>query len=268
MIKYFDERGQGYISIKGLCRNRGFDYSSFMRIRKIKGLSIEETCRFYMSNPPKKNRRYERNAPVSCDGVQYKNLGEACDKLKVNRCTVRRRQYLYGLNASEALEVVVHATKKDHLGNKFKSYRDMCRYHRVEYNTFLSRFNHGWSIQECLESKKSIVDDKGQCYESYSQLCKENGFKLNSFFATLYKKNHDVIETCKHLRTKIKKGYTYNGQTYTSLAKLCAAADVDYYRVHYQRFANHVDWQTAFDRVLAKKQSNKLVSIKKKEDGG
>ena len=47
-------------------------------------------------------------------------------------------------------------TKKpcsDHLGNKFDSITDMCKYWNISISTFTSRVNSGWSLKNALETR-------------------------------------------------------------------------------------------------------------------
>ena len=40
---------------------------------------------------------------------------------------------------------------KDHLGNEFKSIRDMCRHWNANYSTFYTRYNSMcWSVERAL----------------------------------------------------------------------------------------------------------------------
>lgn len=259
MIKYFDEQGRGYSTISELCKLRNFSYQTFMRLKTNKKLSVEETAKLCSQYQPK-HRRKRHTGIVIVNGVEYKDLGVACDKLLVNRSTVRRKQDLYGLSVNEALELICNTKKIDHLGNEFKSFKAMCTYHDIDYNVFLSRINKGYSIRECL-TKRCIVDDNGNTYKSYSELCEANGFTKSRFFSALYRYDSDVIKTCMSLRSTLKSTYTYDGKSFSSLKKMCEAAGVDYYRVHYLRFKKKMDWQAAFDKVL-----DKMKQIEKREE--
>ena len=38
----------------------------------------------------------------------------------------------------------------DHLGNKFNSIKDMCKYWNVNVKTYTTRYKKGWSLKESL----------------------------------------------------------------------------------------------------------------------
>lgn len=44
-----------------------------------------------------------------------------------------------------------HVQCKDHLGNVYHTFTDMCNHWGVKYYTFISRLNKGLSIEECLK---------------------------------------------------------------------------------------------------------------------
>lgn len=41
----------------------------------------------------------------------------------------------------------------DHLGNYFISVTEMCKFHKVEINTYYKRLKRGWSVEESLQGK-------------------------------------------------------------------------------------------------------------------
>ena len=60
-----------------------------------------------------------------------------------------------GMSLDQALTMPVrrgqHVACKDHLGNEFCTFTDMCKRWGVKYTTFISRLNRGLSIEECLK---------------------------------------------------------------------------------------------------------------------
>lgn len=63
-----------------------------------------------------------------------------------------------GMSLEEALTMPVrrgqHVQCKDHLGTTFCTFTDMCSWWSVKYSTFISRFNRGLSIEECLKKSR------------------------------------------------------------------------------------------------------------------
>lgn len=60
-----------------------------------------------------------------------------------------------GMSLEQALTTPVlrgqHVACKDHLGNVYYTFTDMCKHCGVKYTTFISRLNRGLSIEECLK---------------------------------------------------------------------------------------------------------------------
>ena len=60
-----------------------------------------------------------------------------------------------GMSLKEALTTPVrrgqHVACKDHLGNVYWTFTDMCAFWGVKYTTFIDRLNRGLSIEECLK---------------------------------------------------------------------------------------------------------------------
>lgn len=60
-----------------------------------------------------------------------------------------------GLSLEQALTTPArrgqHVQCKDHLGNVYYTFTDMCNVWGVGYSTFISRLNRGLSIEECLK---------------------------------------------------------------------------------------------------------------------
>ena len=63
-----------------------------------------------------------------------------------------------GMSLEEALTMPVrrgqHVACKDHLGNVYYTFTDMCKRWQVKYSTFIDRLNRGLSIEECLKKGK------------------------------------------------------------------------------------------------------------------
>lgn len=68
--------------------------------------------------------------------------------------------------------------RTDHLGNIFESEKDMCNYWNIKYETYKSRINRGWSIEEALTTpikakhyNETKTDHLGNIFESEKDMC-------------------------------------------------------------------------------------------------
>ena len=65
---------------------------------------------------------------------------------------------------------------KDHLGNEFKTLKEMCRHYGVEWGTFVNRQEKHWTLKQCLLGKdKSVKDHRGKEHPSLKALCEAHG---------------------------------------------------------------------------------------------
>lgn len=103
----------------------------------------------------------------------------------------------------------------DHLGNKFNSQTEMCKYWNVSVTTFIERQKRGCSMQECLVSKKclSFFDKVDQIYNgqitilgnyinSHSKIlvhCNVCGNEWEALPTVLIRKKHSSCPKCGRL---------------------------------------------------------------------
>lgn len=77
----------------------------------------------------------------------------------------------------------------DHLGNKFSSVREMCKFHDVLYETYRKRRSKGYSIEQSLSDRYLICngraiecrDHKGKCFTSISEMAEFYGITSQIF---------------------------------------------------------------------------------------
>lgn len=67
----------------------------------------------------------------------------------------------------------------DHLGKRFNSVADMCRYWNVTYNTYLKRIDSGWSLRDSLTIKdRTVIDHLGNSFKTVRDMCEYWGISL------------------------------------------------------------------------------------------
>lgn len=69
----------------------------------------------------------------------------------------------------------------DHIGNSFRSYRDMCKYWGIDAQVFRRRQKTGWSLEKALTGKDGrkteIKDHLGNTYQTINDMAKAYGMK-------------------------------------------------------------------------------------------
>jgi len=65
----------------------------------------------------------------------------------------------------------------DHLGNKYKSIREMCEKYNISYSAYITRINSGWELERALTYPKRMkfidgVDHLGNRYANMELMCR------------------------------------------------------------------------------------------------
>ena len=93
---------------------------------------------------------------VTYNGITYRSLQLACDRLGIHPNTVR--QQYKNIPFEQAVEQILKNKKRfsctDHLGNEFKSMVDMAEFYHISYSTFFNRLNRKWSLKRALTTPK------------------------------------------------------------------------------------------------------------------
>lgn len=130
---------------------------------------------------------------VSIKGKIFESVKAVARTFNVPYSTIQKYSKQYKISYEDAVDLV-NARKhkaKDHLGQTFKSLREMCKAHGVTYDQFFYRLNQGRSIAECLDPhiyrprNKNAVDHLGNEFKSISEMCRHYGILKNTFSTRL-----------------------------------------------------------------------------------
>ena len=174
MYRVRDYLGNEYKSLKELTERYGMDYFK-VRTRVLKGISTEQITEEFSKN------------------------GKILDT-----------PYLSAIKQTTKTTPIPTHTCTDHLGNKYRFIKEMCRHYKIEYETYLSRRNKGWTVEEaltlptgqrnsrlkhnCTTSGIPCVDYLGNTYNSYTEMCKAYGIS-NVLFAKRKSRGY-TLEEC------------------------------------------------------------------------
>lgn len=99
-------------------------------------------------------------------GNEFESQKAMCECWRINTTTFINR-IKSGYSLEEALTQPCRSDKyrpcEDHLGNKFDSVKDMCKYHGIAPSTFATRRKFGWSIEKCLSTEISLANRAVKC---------------------------------------------------------------------------------------------------------
>ena len=174
-IKCQDHLGNNYPSIIDMCKSWGVTRSKFEHRLKI-GLSVEEALTKGDLTNCKPSRDHLGNI--------YSSFTEMCKAYGVDRTTVTgrlERQWTIEEALTGKREKIIPKSVpcKDHLGNRYSTYAEMCRTYELSYSLFKRRRNLGWTLEETLTGKiypikpnsKSCKDHLGNEFRSIKDMC-------------------------------------------------------------------------------------------------
>ena len=129
---------------------------------------------------------------VTYNGITYRSLQLACDRLGIHPNTVRQ-QYKY-IPFDQAIEQILKNKKRnsctDHLGNEFESIRAMAEFYHIPYNTLYNRLKRKWSL------KRALTTPNGKPRGKYVHSCIDhlgNEFESRKAMAEFYSVPHRVL---------------------------------------------------------------------------
>lgn len=217
--KITDLEGNGFLSLKAMCENKGISYSTFLRWTKEQGLSIEQAL-----------KRAERSKEKISDGFgnEFSSVKEMCAFHGINRSTFDNRVKRQGWSVEKALSANVKDPKKkiaDHLGNEFPSLPELCRYYGVNEGLVKYRLQNGWSMEETLTlpsgSTRDVFDHKGRRFSNAKKMCEEYGVPYGTYMKrlkkgwTLQKILEEPVKGMRHAGFSIKNnGFSSGGIRY------------------------------------------------------
>ena len=148
--------------------------------------------------------------------------------------------------------------REDHLGNKFNSEREMCKYWGISYNTYRARKSGGWSLEKALTtpSKKSskakeCKDIEGNIFPSITSMAK--AYNVTQPALTYYiKKGKTPAEALKHLLTEGKvnrKVFDHKGTSFSSNTEMAK-----YYNVNRNTFRDRMKNGWTLEEALTGKR--------------
>ena len=186
---YKDLKGREFDTWRDLCNANGYSYS-FCRNYKVKSSDFDsehfnfEKVKALDENSRKPSPLDYHAIPVTVEGVRYDNIMDACKDLDLSPSYTIVLKRKYNMSFEDAILMQLHKVR-DHQGNYFRTYKDMCKFHKISYSTFMHKLYLGFPLEKCLtlQAKRTHVDLQGREFKCWNDLCKANGYSF--YFLTM-----------------------------------------------------------------------------------
>lgn len=148
MREIIDHQGRKFKSCEEMCNFWGVDLENYnCRVHSLKWTKERALT------TPVKNRMRRTLPSTDHRGRTFESFEQLARFYAMCPDTLKHR-LKSGLSLEQALMMPVrrgqHVACKDHVGDVFYTFTDMCEVWGAKYTTFISRLNRGLSIEECL----------------------------------------------------------------------------------------------------------------------
>ncbi len=116
---------------------------------------------------------------------------------------------------------------KDHLGNEFKTQKEMCIYYGIAPSTYCRRIQRGWTLEEALIGKQIHVEFNGKYHKSIDELCFLHGISRNTYRYRI-KKGWTLDEILDGKKKTDNAIIDHLGKTYPSKKAMCESHGIKY----------------------------------------
>lgn len=152
MREITDHQGRKFKNCEEMCDFWGVDLDAYRcRVHSLKWTKERALT------TPVKNRIRIKLPTTDHQGRAFESFEQLARYYAMCPKTLKNR-LKDGMSLEEALTTPVrrgqHVVCKDHLGNVYYTFTDMCKHWQVKYSTFIDRFNRGLNIEECLKKDR------------------------------------------------------------------------------------------------------------------
>lgn len=164
-----DHIGNTFPTKKEMCEYWGIS-NSFLNSKTKEGWDLEKIL----------TSTHRRKVGVEYDGKYYPTRKALADELGVSFNRLR-----WFLDNDKPLSEIVKEEEviRDHLGNEFKSHREMCKCYGLNDSTFFQRLKKGWSLEKSLTypTKIKVRDHLGNEFNSYKEMASYWGISIDAY---------------------------------------------------------------------------------------
>lgn len=295
-----DHKGNEYESVDAMCAAYGvsrevYDYRMKRghRLSDILNdtghITVSEICRAYGITRTEYHKAVENGIPLfmakdignlNCAKIEdrtdhlgnvYSSLREMLEHYGIGQSAYYSR-LRRGVSKSEALTAPVKEissgaeTEKrtDHLGNVYKTIKDMCAAYGISYDTYRKRLEFGHNKEKALTlscKNEKITDHKGTEYSSIDDMCRNYGVSSETYRRRLMygEGKEEALTSCikSTSRVDIQRRTDHLGNVYPSIKDMCNAYNVSVY-VYNKRIKRGMTKEQALDsKTVRRKQETR-----------
>ena len=124
---------------------------------------------------------------VVCKDRIFDSVVEAARYFGICSSYITKIAKRYKITYGEAAELIADRSRhkwRDHKGNYFKTFKEMCQYHGVNYSTAQDRLYHDCDLETAL-SNLSLrkIEFNGKTYKNISDILKQHNKKYGQWYA-------------------------------------------------------------------------------------
>lgn len=143
---------------------------------------------------------------------------------------------------------------QDHLGNIFKSKKEMVKHYNINPSTLDDRLNkQNWSLKKALTSKPAsnhkhkITDHLNIEYESIKELCDTYHISINTYYQRQYRgwSLKDTLTKSVRQTNQIKTIIDHKGNEFSSTKEM-----LRYYNIHKNTYQNRINRGWSLKKAL------------------
>ena len=260
-----DHKGNKFKSMVEMCKYWGI--SAELVYRRLKyNWDLKEALEIKACT---RRERVHHNYKYDHLGNKFNSIKAMCEHWGIPEGTFRHR-INRGLSLKDALEnnrniTVTGIETYDHLGNKFNSFIDMCKYWDKTDLLVNNRLGRGWSLEDALErpkkesSVKNIVyDHLGNEFNTKTDMCKYWGIEIKRLYSRTRNgwSLQEALETPVGETPKSKLVYDNLGNSFNTFKELCSYYNMPHNEV---RARLKIGWslEDALNIPIGKDRKNK-----------
>jgi hypothetical protein len=229
MIKIKDHLGNEFKSKKEMCKHYNINVGTFNH-RISKGCSLEEA----LTN----NNNYQRYV-VDHLGNEFRSKKEMCKHYgigygvfsqRIDKGWELERALTTGTTGTSGQEYCI-----DHLGNKWKTKKEMIKHYGINCKTYYCRIEKGWTLKDALTIKageklgamKRCKDHLGNEFKSVDEMCRYYSISYRAFRGRIDKGwSLEKALTAEVNSRGPSRIVDYLGNEYSSRAEMCMAYNI------------------------------------------
>ena len=197
--KVTDHLGNVYLSVSEMCKAYNISRDVFdHRIKR--GWSVKDSLTIQLTEKRETDKVFDHL------GNEYQTIQEMCKayNISIENYNYRRNKQNWSLKDTLTKRKRQHSCIiQDHLGNEYKSNKEMCKAYNISFSAFCKRYYKlGWSLKDALTIKlgkcsprQHTQDHLGNEYKDNKEMCEAYNVPLDLFNKRYYSRKWSLEES-------------------------------------------------------------------------